>query len=370
MHMRVALIGPGNSFRGGIAAHTTALARKLHESLMLSEHASWGRQFPRRLYPGNDLADTALPSGAFTIPATPPESKDLHWNRPDSWVRVAKRLRRGAQRLVVVVSSPLQMPAVVTVARVFRGSSQRNVTAIVHNVLPHETMRLARPLMRVIFQEVDTVIVHSREQANLAAALGAKLALSALLPFHPPEGLEVGRHPAGEQRMNTLAFVGFVRPYKGLDVLLEALTLTRARPRLIVRGEFWEPLEKYQSLIRSLGLSERVTMSPGYVSAAEFSQTLQSTDALVLPYRAGTGSQQPRIGFACGVPVIATNVGDLASQIEHDVNGLIINPNDSHGVAQAIDRFYTDDLWLRLRRNVELPSIDSEWSAYLKLIRS
>lgn len=368
MDTRVALIGPGRSFRGGIAEHTTALARRLHESSMLSEHASWGRQFPRRLHPGNNSSDTGSLAGVSATPAYPYESSDLHWDRPDSWIRVAKRLRRDAQLLVVVVSSPLQMPAVVTLSRVFRGRSRKNVTAIVHNVLPHETVWFGQTLMRTILREFDTVLVHSREQADLATALGAKLTRIASLPFHPPEGLQVGRHPAGEQRMDALAFIGFVRRYKGLDVLLEALSHTKTKPQLIIRGEFWESLRRFESLIERLGLSERVSLNPGYASATEMSGLLGSVDALVLPYRSGTGSQQPRIGFARGVPAIVTDVGDLAGQIADDVDGLIAIPNNFLGIAHAIDNFYTDNRWLRLRRNVTLPNADKEWNEYLEAL--
>ena len=363
---RIALVGPGSSFRGGIAEHTVALATRLQGLGVLTEHASWGRQFPRRLHPG--MSD----GGSSTAPDVPEpadhvqESRHLHWNRPDSWIRVARRLRREARRLVVAVSSPLQMPAVVVLARVFRGGSEsRSVIAIVHNVLPHERSLLDAPLMKILVRAVNVTIVHSRRESDLATSLGARSVRHAALPFHPPKGLRVGPHPAGHKRLDALAFIGFVRPYKALDVLLEALSQTRTSPRLIVRGEFWEPVQHYVKLIRRLGLTDRVTLVPGYATAEEVSEVIGQVDALVLPYRSGTGSQQPRIGFACGAPAIVTDVGDLADQVEHDVNGLVTVPDDSYELALAIDQLYSNDRWLKLRRAVAPPNSDEEWSTYI-----
>ena len=261
------------------------------------------------------------------------------------------------------------MPAIVALSRVFRdGDPSRDVIAIVHNVLPHETMKIDLPLMRTILTEVDTALVHSHEQGRLAATIGARSVRVAALPFHPPEGLRTGQHPAGEQRMDALAYIGFIRHYKGLDVLLRALSQTRTQPRLLVRGEFWEPIERYQTLIEQLGLSGRVLLVPGYAAAKELSDVLGLVDALVLPYRSGTGSQQPRVGFACGVPAIVTEVGDLADQVEHDVDGLVTRPDDPCALARAIDRFYAEGRWLELRRSVAAPDAEREWKAYLKAL--
>lgn len=371
MAARIALVGPGRSFRGGISEHTVALARRLEEQKRLTEHASWGRQFPRILHAGGTSLRERKISYRGRSRAVVMETRDLHWNRPDSWIRVARRLRLTAQRLVLVVSSPLQMPALVMIARVFRnGVAGKNVTAIVHNAVPHEATRLDTPLMRAILHEVDIVVVHSPEQEEFAEAMGAGSIRRAVLPFHPPEGLRIGRHAAGERRTDTLAFLGFVRHYKGLDVLLQALSQTTNSPRLLVRGEFWESIANYRAMVERLGLTDRVTLVPGYASAAELSDVLGSADALVLPYRSATGSQQPRLSFSCGVPAIVTDVGDLADQVIHGVDGLVTDPDDPAALARSIDDFYTEDRWLRLRRNVTQPNADEEWAAYLEVLCS
>lgn len=369
---RIALVGPSSAFPGGIAQHTAELACRLDEAGLLVEHASWGRQFPRGLRPGGQHA---VDSGEKFVRSSGGTrvSHDLHWDRPSSWLRTGRRLRNKAERLVIVVSSPLQLPAIRVLAASFRGrggpnSARKDVLLIVHNVIPHERSRFDSHLMRRVLRTADRVIVHSAAEAELAHELGAQTVSNVPLPFHPPKGLRVGPHPAGERRLNTLGFLGFVRPYKGLDILIEALAISKSRPRLIVQGEFWEPIERYECLIADLGLVDRIDLRPGYASGSEMSDVLGQVDALMLPYRSATGSQQPRIGFASGVPVITTPAGDLGEQVRDGIDGVIAVSASPASIAKAVDRFYRSEEWLEFRRNVRnlhpKPSWDS-WDAYL-----
>jgi glycosyltransferase involved in cell wall biosynthesis len=224
-------------------------------------------------------------------------------------------------------------------------------------------------LMRRVLRCADRVIVHSAAEARLAQELGARATSSVALPFHPPDGLRIGPHEAAQRRLDTLGFLGFVRPYKGLDLLLSALAISETRPRLIVQGEFWEPLGRYEQMLEHLGLTSRVELRPGYATGPDMSEVLKRIDALVLPYRSATGSQQPRVAFAGGVPVIATAVGDLADQVSDGIDGLIVDRIGAEALASAIDRFYTDGAWKRLRGGVRPPLADDEWARYLAAVR-
>lgn len=369
---RIALVGPSSAFPGGIAQHTAELATRLDEARLLVEHASWGRQFPRGLRPG---VQHVVGSGERQVRGAggAPASYDLHWNRPGSWLRTGRRLRCVADRLVIVVSSPLQLPAVRVLATSFRDgagpdTARRDVLLIVHNVLPHERTRFDPLLMRRVLRTANRIVVHSAAEAQLARELGARCVTSVQVPFHPPDGLRAGPHPAGERRLDTLGFLGFVRPYKGLEILLKALTLTQSKPRLIVQGEFWEPVERYQRLIADLALAERVDLRPGYASGAEISVALGQIDALVLPYRSATGSQQPQLAFIHGVPIIASSAGEFSKEVQHGRDGLVIENLTAASLAEAIDEFYRNNLWSVLRNRVRPPHTEEGWSRYLAAV--
>ncbi len=360
----IAVVGPTRPYRGGIVEHTALLAEWLAAEGRLVELAGWAAQFPRCLYRGG--------TAALDDPTTQPvPTRELHWARPWSWRRVGSRLARKAQNLIIVVSTPLQVSAVRAIAAAFRArrrGEDSRVIFIVHNVIPHERMLFDRQLTRLILRVADVVIVHSPAEAELAEHLGAGDVRVVPLPFHPPAGLESAPHPAGSQRLGRLAFLGFVRPYKGLDLVLNGLAQSDTDAQLIVQGEFWEPIARYEALIEELGLADRIELRPGYASTAEIVRTLAEVDALVLPYRSATASQQARIAFARGVPVIATAVGTFPAQVRDEVDGLIVPTPDSSRLAAAIEEFYHEDRWLLLRSAVRPPDSEREWDEYLEAL--
>lgn len=361
---RAVLVGPSRPYRGGIVDHTTALAAHIHTTGSLAEFAAWGRQFPRAVHRGSKDSPPRQPAP----PVEPYLTRDLHWNRPDTWMRIGRRSGELGENLTIVVSSPLQAPAFWAIAGAFRKTSVRatsRVNAIFHNVLPHEPAAWHTKLTRALLQIPDVTIVHSQAQLGEALRLGGRDVRSVELPFHPPSGIRQGRHGAGERRQDRLAFIGFVREYKGLDLLLEALSRTDTRPDLIILGEFWEPREKYERQIRDLGLSDRVQIDAGFASGEDISATLGRVDAVVLPYRTATGSQQPRVAFAHGVPVIITDTGGLIEQVREGTDAVVAEQPDADAIATAINRFYSNGEWLRLRRGVRRPNSALEWSRYL-----
>jgi D-inositol-3-phosphate glycosyltransferase len=364
---RAVLVGPSNPDRGGIVDHTAALAANLHAAGALAEFAAWGSQFPRRLYRGSQDS----PIREIDPPGGPCLTHDLHWNRPDSWLRVGRRLGGLADILTIVVSSPLQVPAVSVIATAFRGTAGRTtsrINAIIHNIRPHEPAAWDTLLTRALLRIPDVTIVHSKAQRDEAGRLGGRDVRSVDLPFHPPGGIRRGRHGAAERRQDRLAFIGFVREYKGLDLLLRALARTEAEPHLVILGEFWEPRDRYEKLIRDLGLDGRVEINAGFARGEHISATLARVDAVVLPYRTATGSQQPRLAFAHGVPVIITALAGLLEQVSDGTDAVIAARPDVDAIAMAIDRFYRDGEWLRLRRGVRQPDAALEWSRYLKAL--
>ena len=367
---RVALVGPTAKHGGGIADHTVELASRLAAAGLLVEHAGWGRLFPVRFVP-NAVSkreirafreEKARATGAIDHSRT----NELHWDRPASWVRTGSRLAAAADELHLVVSSPLQLPAIQAITSAFRrhARTQPRVALIIHNVVPHESRPWDRRLMRKILRLADRVVTHSGPEADTARLLGAKHVVRTVLPLHPPHGIRPSEHPAGDTQLRRLGFFGLVREYKGGSNLIEAVSRTR-NVSLVVQGEFWEPVEKYAVQIREIGLSARVELRPGFAPPEIIAKFFSEVDAVVLPYLSSTATQQPRLAFLRGVPVIVTDVGDLAEQVRHEVDGLIVSEPSPDALASAIQHFYTGDTSLRLRRGVRRPDVDSEWDAYL-----
>ncbi|MGC4087326.1 MAG: glycosyltransferase family 4 protein [Polyangiaceae bacterium] len=357
--MRVAIIGPTYPYKGGIAHHTTELAHRLQAAGHETEVFSWSEQYPDWLYPGVQRAADDHPG----TPAFPATSYPLSWKNPLGWLGLGKRLRRFDRVILVVVTS-FQAPAYLTLLGALGGAGRQRCVALCHNVLPHERRFFDVPLTRAVLQRAGRVLVHTEAQAQLARELGARQVVSADMPPHLPAQPPASLGPQGGPSKRHLLFFGLVRPYKGVDVLLRALARVPALS-LTVAGEIWGGVEPYRALIGELGLGGRVTLESGYVPSQRIGELFAASDALVLPYRNGTATQNVQLAHAHGCPVIATRVGSLPAQVRDGVDGLLCTADDVDDLERALRRFYEPGVAESLRQNVPAVSSDAEWARYL-----
>ncbi|MEU6997062.1 glycosyltransferase family 4 protein [Nonomuraea sp. NPDC046570] len=351
--MRIAVVGPTFPYKGGGAQHTTELAHRLsaagHEVVI----ESWKAQYPSFLYPGQQTI--SAPEGV-PFPGT---RRVLDWRRPDGWLACGRRLR-SADLVILAVLSPVQVPAYLGI---LYGLGRRTRTiALCHNVLPHERKPYDRPLMKALLKRVDEVLTHSAQQAELARGLADRPVRVAALPPHLPS--TNGSTGSAEVRRRLL-FFGIVRPYKGLDLLLRALP---DGVSLTVAGEFWGGLEATEALVGELGIGDRVELRPGYVAAEDVPELFAAADALVLPYRNATASQNVWLGHEHGVPVIATRVGALADHVTDGVDGLLVEPGEVEALREALVRFYAPGEPERLRAGVKAVDPEPHWAAYAETL--
>jgi len=353
--MRIAVVGPTHPIKGGIAQHTTVMAQQLARAGHQVEIVSWLRQYPRRLYPGEPTVRTA------EFHPFEPTRRGLSWNRPDSWIREALRLR-NSDLVIFAHVTPIQAPAYRLMLRVLSSGRARTIV-VCHNVLPHERARYDEWLVRSLFGAADKVLVHTRAQAEIARHLTARPVLVAAIAPHAPEAFTPRQPERGVH--HRLLFFGLVRPYKGLELLIEAMTKVDPAIRLRVAGEFWGGTERTERLLAERAVTGRVEILPGYRAAEEVPALFSDVDALVMPYLSATGSQGVATAFAFGVPVIVSTAGQLASDVHPDHDGLIFQAGDVADLASTITEFYRDDRPLRMRDNVRPVDAQPLWDRYL-----
>ena len=372
---RVAIVGPTHPYKGGVAAHTTELAHRLagagHDTLLVS----WSRLYPAALYPG----EQAVPDGGPDLPPYRRTVRVLRWDRPGTWWRTGRRLRRlGVDVVVVVVVVPVQVPALLTVVRALCGpgvGTRPRVVVLAHNVVPHETHPGGAWLMARILSAADTVLVHSEELSGQARAHGARRVLAADLPPHLPGGVPappasgpadppVARQP-GPTRVLAL---GMVRDYKGIDLLLEAAAEV-PDVTVTVAGEQWGRAgERVRELAADPRLVGRVRLEPGYVPGERIRALVADHDVLALPYRHATASQNVLLVHAHGLPVIATAVGTFARQVVDGVDGLVVPPGDVWALVGALREVARPDRLAELRGGVPGVDLDGPWQRYLQTV--
>ncbi len=360
--MRIAVVGPAHPFKGGLAQHTTSLAHHLSAVGHQVTLQSWRTQYPKLLYPGQ------LTVSQPEVELFPDTERSLAWNRPDSWWLTGRRLAaRQFDAIVLSIVTPIQVPAYLTLAAAAR-TGGCTVVALCHNVLPHERRRLDEPMIRTLLRRMDAVLVHSRDEAALVSARTSAPVEVAALPLHLPAAGQQPAQAGPRPRRNRLLFFGMVRHYKGLDLLLRALADTKPEVSLTVAGEIWEGRDELVRLISDLRLGDRVTMSDNYVAADKIPALFAAADALVLPYRSGTASQNALIALQFGVPVIATTAGAIADSIADGVNGLLCAPGDAADLARAISVLYEPGTVERLQQGVRPPETGQAWDDYVAAV--
>lgn len=364
---RVCVVGPTYPFRGGIAHHTTLLARELekHHELLL---VSFARQYP----------SWALPSGTDLDPSSQPLRSAAEFILdpfdPPSWSRTARRIREWCPDWVVLPWwIPVWAPAYAFLGRALSrpgAAAVPRLVCICHNTRPHDRTRLGgfadRMALRFALRAIDGFVVHATSEAErLRRAFPAREIRRVPMPdFGELAVTAPARLPVELPRDRPiLLFCGFVRPYKGLDVLIDALpaVLARERVHLVIVGEFWQSEARHRERIARLGVTDAVTVVPGYVPDEVLVSFVRAANVVVLPYRRATQSAVVQLAFGVGRPAIVTSVGGLPDAVEHGVNGLLVPPDDPAALADAIVTFVRDGLGPRFEANIRARSTPHAW---------
>ncbi|PQA87911.1 glycosyltransferase [Hyphococcus luteus] len=336
---RIAVVGPVDPFRGGVAAHTTQIAKTLRGMKGIDVRViSFSQLYPKILYPGESdhAPDVKRPddlSVDYVIDAVNP----LTWPRA---ARVIKEWR--ATQVIMPAWTFFVGPCLGRIASLCRKAGIR-VTMVVHNVADHETSALKSWLSNSQLKHADDFIVH-----------GAALA-SEVRRFFPGEPVAVSPHPIFDhyplpvqnwpRRAGLeLLFFGLVRPYKGLDIALEALARANRRDvKLSVVGEFWEARARYDALIEEGGLRDLVEIVDRYVSDQEAAEYFNRADAVLLPYRSVSGTGVAPLSYRYGRPVIASDLPGLVEVVRNDETGWVFPVGSSDELATLFSRITPED---------------------------
>jgi glycosyltransferase involved in cell wall biosynthesis/SAM-dependent methyltransferase len=307
---------------------------------------TFSRQYPQRLFPGKTDRD----SSREAIIREPAEAV-LDGLNPFTWRRAARRMATFNPDLVIIPWwTSFFALAFRTIARTVRKRTSAPVLFLCHNVIEHERRFYGIAPTRLALREGQIFVVHSEEEReNLLRLLPGAVVRKAFLPVGRSFSAkfvskEEARH-ALDATGNVLLFFGFVRPYKGLKYLIEALpeVLKRHEVTLFVAGEFWKNKADYETLIRERGLERNVRLVDRYVPNEEVGTYFAACDAVVLPYVGASQSGIVQLAYEFARPVIATTAGGLPDVVEDGATGYLVPPRDSRALAEAIVKMFKAD---------------------------
>jgi glycosyltransferase involved in cell wall biosynthesis len=333
--MKICLIAPIPPFRGGIAKYCHSLAQELekrHDLLLLS----YKRQYPELLYGKKKQIDQNVVRDDI-VKEFERLSYDIDSASVWSWYATVEKIVAFESDLVILpwwVAYWAPMYAYLLSSLKKKGIK---VVFICINVFEHEDNCMKKMLTKFIIRRVDAIIVHSEQEKRTLLALNPKAAVTKhLLPVFRYDTSVALRQDTALR----LLFFGFVRPYKGLDTLLNAIALLNDYDILLeITGEFWSDKNEYLALIKGLGISNKVTIVDTYVPDNEMSQYFSRVDLVVLPYRKSITSGVIATAYGFGKPVLATDVGGFSDVIQDGCTGKIVVSDDPQAFADGIRWF-------------------------------
>lgn len=338
--MKITILSTAYPLRGGIAHFVGLLYKELKKNNEVNV-ITFKRQYPSILFPGK----SQLESNDNTERIDSDVIVDSI--NPFNWKRVGKKIKTEKPDLLIYKYwMPFFAPCFGWISRLAKRNNHTKVLVICDNVIPHERKPFDKLLTKFFFNAVDYFIVLSesvkQDLLELYPASKYKLLPHPVYSnFGNPVDKEEAKHKLGIDAKKLILFFGFIRDYKGLDVLLKSMPLIKDKDiKLIVAGEFYSNKEKYFTLINELKINSQVFMFNEFIATDEVKYFFSAVDAVILPYKDATQSGIVQIAVNFARPVIATNVGGLAEVIEDGKTGYIIEKENPDKLAKAITKFY------------------------------
>ena len=345
----IIIIGPAYPLRGGgMSTFNERLAKAFQDDGHKVTIYTFSLQYPGFLFPGtSQLSDEAAPEG-LNIKVV------INSMNPFNWIKVGNRIKKENPDIIVVrYWLPFMGPCLGTILRIAKKNKHSKVVCIADNVIPHEKRIGDTAFTKYFIKPVDAFITMSEKVLNdLRSFSTNKPAKYVPHPLYDNFGEKISKEEARAYlKINTddkiILFFGFIRKYKGLDILLDAMKLTRQSdpvsripyPLLMIAGEFYEDRKAYDDQIKQLGIEDSLILRTGFIPNSEVKYYLCAADLLVQPYRNATQSGVTPLAYHFEVPMIVTNVGGLPALVPDGKVGLVAEPNAA-SLASKINEYF------------------------------
>lgn len=351
--MKIVIVGTAYPMRGGIAHYNGLLYRYLSEKNEVKIF-SFKRQYPEFLFPGKTQYELGQPS--FKIP----DAKNIisvDSINPFNWLITGKKISNEKPDLVIFKYwLPFFGPCFAVISFIVKKLSKAKVLFICDNVIPHEKRFGDKFFTKLAFSQADYFIVMSKtvEKDLLKFSKGKPYKLIHH-PVYNNFGDRTGKQEAKQfifdkykidvRDDNVILFFGYVRKYKGLNYLIDAMPeiLKKLNLKLLIVGEYYEDEDRYRKQVKNLGIEDSILMISDFVPDEHVKYFFSSCDVVVLPYVDATQSGIIQIAYHFDKPVIATNTGGLGEVVRDNETGFIIEPESSSAISDAVIRFYKDN---------------------------
>ncbi|MGP8213993.1 MAG: glycosyltransferase [Bacteroidia bacterium] len=367
--MRIAYLSTFYPYRGGIAQFNAALFNELARRHEIKAF-TFTRQYPEILFPGKTQYAEAKDS-AEDVKAV----RLLDTVNPLTYGKTAKAiLQFKPDMMITKYWMPFFAPSLGTVAKRLKSKGVINIS-ILDNVIPHEQKFYDKILTRYFINNNHGFVAMSRNVADDLLTFSPH----ADYVLHPHPMFDFGERVSKEEAKARLGlspkdsymlFFGFIRRYKGLDLLLDAMADARVKgkgPKLVVAGEYYEDGSYYENKIKELGLQDSIVMHTNYIPSEMVRYYFSAADMVVQPYRSATQSGVTQIAYHFEKPMLVTDVGGLSEIVPNGKVGYVVQP-DAGAIAEAINDFYENSREAGFSANARTEKKRFEWDSFAAAI--
>jgi glycosyltransferase involved in cell wall biosynthesis len=357
----IVIIGPAHPLRGGLASFNERLARQFKRTGHRVIVYTFSLQYPGFLFPGTTQYSSEPAPDDIEIRV------GINSINPISWFSIGREISKLHPAIVIVrFWLPFMGPCLGTILRQVKKNGYSKIVCIADNVIPHEKRAGDRSFTKYFLKPVDAFVTMSHKVlADLRLFDKLKPAVFVSHPLYDNFGEPVSKSEARSilglsQDQKIILFFGFIRPYKGLSMLLEAMSDKRIKDsgiRLVIAGEFYEESQPYLDQIKKLEITDTVILRTEFIPDSQVRYYLCASDLVIQPYKNATQSGVTPLAYHFEKPMIVTRVGALPDMVPHEKVGLVAEPNPI-SLADEIIHFYD------LGENWFIPHIKEEKKKY------
>jgi glycosyltransferase involved in cell wall biosynthesis len=372
----IIIVGTAYPMRGAMAQLNSILYKHLSVDNDVKIY-SFKRQYPEFLFPGKTQYETGEP--AVKIPADK-NIISVDSINPFNWLLTALKIRREKSDLIIYrYWIPFFAPCFFVISFVAKLFTHTKILFICDNVIPHEKRFGDKILTKLVFSIVNYFIVQSKTVEN-DLKLFNKNNKPYILSPHPlynifgekldkteAKNILLNEYKIDLKGFKTILFFGFIRKYKGLMFLLDAMPdlIRKHNLKLIIAGEFYESETPYRLKIKDLSISGNVILLSSFMPEDKVRYFFSACDCLVLPYIDATQSGIVPLAYFYDKPVIVTDVGGLSEVIINGKTGFVIAPKSSTAIFEAVNRFYNENLESEFSENIKVEKKKYLWETFI-----
>ncbi len=364
----IVIIGPAYPLRGGLATYNQLLAIKLQDQGHQVRIVTFSLQYPSILFPGKTQYSTDPKPEHLDIEVS------LNSVNPLNWVRLGRKLKKEKPDLIIFrYWMPFMGPCLGTLGRIVSKNKHTKVIAIADNIIPHEQRFFDSAFTRYFVGGCDGFVTMSESVlSDLKQFTTTKPGAYNPHPMYESFGPQLEKADARkklglQEDGKYLLFFGFIRKYKGLDILLRAFAdkrIQEAGIKLIIAGEYYDKPDDYQAIIKEYNLENALVQANDFIPDSEVSTYFSAADMVVQTYKTATQSGVTQIAYYYHNPMLVTDVGGLAELVPHNKVGYVTSP-DINEIADAILDFYSNSRETAFIENIKTERLRFTWDSMI-----